>query len=143
MRPLVKWILVLLLSVVVAVPSASAQAIPDNASVSARPVLDAAGPTQRVAIGAVYLVSCGKDNMAGTGFLLDNGLIVTNYHVIGSCEAADLLIISSSNKRVGLSQRVFDENRDLALLKPSEKLSVSIQRILPVTQRRVRCRLPR
>jgi hypothetical protein len=104
-----------------------AQAVPENASVAATPILDAAGPKQRVAIKAVYLVSCGKDNIAGTGFLLSNGLIVTNRHVIGSCEAGELLVISSSNKRVTLTQRVFDEDRDLALLKPSETLSGGLQ----------------
>jgi S1-C subfamily serine protease len=121
-----KIVLVLALALP-AVISAGAQAIPDNASVSAGPVLDAAGPKQRVAIKAVYLVGCAKDNIAGTGFLLSNGLIVTNHHVIGTCEAAELTVISSSSKRVTVSQCVFDEDRDLALLRPSEKLSGGLE----------------
>jgi Trypsin-like peptidase domain len=126
MRLSSKWLLGFFLAVLAGV-LAHGQAIPDNASVSSRPVLDAAGPKQRVAIGAVYLISCGKDNIAGTGFLLDNGLIVTNHHVIGTCEAGDLLVISSSSKRVVIDQCVFDEDRDLALLKPTEKLSGGLQ----------------
>jgi S1-C subfamily serine protease len=122
MRPSLMWTTVFLFGLLSAA-FAGAQAVPNNASVSAQPVLDAAGPKQRVAIKAVYLVSCAKDNIAGTGFLLSNGLIVTNHHVIGSCKPDELLIISSSNQRVPLSQSLFDEDRDLALLKPSETLS--------------------
>jgi len=121
-----KWVLVFILAAF-SVVSAEAQAVPDNASVAAGPVLDAAGPRQRVAIRSVYLVSCAKDNIAGTGFLLSNGLIVTNHHVIGTCEASELLVISSSSKRVTVTQRIFDEDRDLALLKPSEKLSGGLE----------------
>lgn len=126
MRPLARWILVFVLALP-AVVSANAQAVPDNASVSAGPVLDAAGPKQRVAIRAVYLISCAKDNIAGTGFLLSNGLIVTNHHVIGTCNAGELLVISSSSKRVIISQRILDEDRDLALLKPSERLGGGLE----------------
>ena len=126
MRPLAKWFVLFSLALLAA-SSTEGQAIPDNASVSAEPVLDVAGPRQRVAINAVYLVSCAKDNVAGTGFLLSNGLIVTNHHVIGNCDAAELLVISSSNKRVKVSQREFDEDRDLALLRPSEKISGGLE----------------
>jgi hypothetical protein len=125
MRPS-RCVLVFVLAAL-AVVSAEAQAIPDNASVSAGPVLDAAGPKQRVAIRSVYLVGCAKDNIAGTGFLLSNGLIVTNRHVIGACEARELRVISSSSKRVTVSQRIFDEDRDLALLMPAEKLSGGLE----------------
>ncbi len=52
---------------------------------------------------------------------------MTNYHVIGSCEAGELLVISSSNTRVTMSQREFDEDRNLALLKPAETLSGGLQ----------------
>jgi hypothetical protein len=126
MCPSVTLIFILVLPLL-AVFQAGGQAIPEDASVSAGPVLDAAGPKQRVAINAVYLVSCAKDKIAGTGFLLSNGLIVTNRHVVGTCEASELVVISSSSKRVALSQREFDENRDLALLKPSQRLSGGLE----------------
>jgi len=52
---------------------------------------------------------------------------LTNQHVIGSCDADELLVISSSNERPKLSQRVFDKDRDLALLKPVEKISGGLE----------------
>lgn len=107
--------------------SAIAQAVPDNASVASQPILDAAGPKQRIAINAVYLISCAKSNMAGTGFLASNGLIVTNHHVIKGCQAGDLLVISSSDKHITVSQLVSDEDRDLALLKPSATLTGGLE----------------
>jgi len=73
MRSSVRWTFVCVV-IVFSCAAGYAQAVPDNASVSAGPILDAAGPKQRLAIKAVYLVSCAKDNIAGTGFLLSNGL---------------------------------------------------------------------
>jgi S1-C subfamily serine protease len=126
MRLTTKWLFPFLLAALAGV-SAQGQAIPDNASVSSQPVLDAAGPKQRVAIGAVYLVVCKKDDSAGTAFLISNGLMVTNKHVIKTCAAGELIVISSSNHHVAVSQLVFDEDRDLAILKPSEKLDGGLQ----------------
>ena len=54
MRPAVRCFFALLV-VTVAVTAVDAQAVPQNVSVSAGPVLDAAGPKQRVAIKSVYL----------------------------------------------------------------------------------------
>lgn len=43
-------------------------------------VMDAAGPEQRKSIGAIYLIVCPETG-AGTGFLLNSGVVVTNAHV--------------------------------------------------------------
>ena len=121
MRPAVRCFFALLV-VTVAVTAVDAQAVPQNVSVSAGPVLDAAGPKQRVAIKSVYLISCAKDNIAGTGFLLNNGLIVTNQHVVGTCEPDELQVISSASQRVTLTRVIIDKDRDLALLRPSRNI---------------------
>jgi len=107
--------------------SAQTQVLSDQVSVSAKPVLDAAGPRQRAAIKAVYLIACLKDNNAGTGFLLSNGLLVTNQHVVGNCDAGELLVVASSDKRVQITRRIVDKDRDLALLKPSERLDGGLE----------------
>src|SRR5258706_7374395 len=52
--------------------------------------IDAAGPTQRTAIKSVVLLYCPNTNNKGTGFLLREGLIVTNNHVVEGCTAAEM-----------------------------------------------------
>jgi len=105
----------------------TAQGVPNDVSVSAQPILDAAGPRQRLAIKAVYLIGCAKSEIAGTGFLIRDGVIVTNRHVVGQCEANDLLVVSTSNEHIKISLLVSDEDRDLALLKPATKLAGGLE----------------
>jgi hypothetical protein len=126
MRPSVKRIVFLMAALSVQL-STSQTVSPENVSVSAESVLDAAGPKQRAAIQAIYLVYCQKDKNAGSGFLLSNGVIVTNQHVVGTCEASDLIVVSSSNKRVTMQNRIVDLDKDLALLKPSDKLNGGLE----------------
>jgi hypothetical protein len=49
--------------------------------------------------------------------------MVTNSHVVGSCDAQSLVAIGTSNERVNFTSIIKDTNRDLALLVPAEKLS--------------------
>lgn len=108
-------------------PAASQVLNPDQVSVSAQAVLDVAGPQQRTAIKAVYLVSCAKDSSAGTGFLIAGGIMVTNEHVVATCRESDLIAITPSNKRIQFSLVIVDKTRDLALLKPKETLSGGLE----------------
>src|SRR5712692_7035158 len=62
--------------------------------------LDAAGPTQRSAIRSVFLMYCPNSKMKGTGFLLKNGLVVTNEHVVAGCNAQQMLALSSMGSEV-------------------------------------------
>lgn len=104
----------------IAAQSAAPITLPSNASIASQPVLDAAGEEQRHAIGAIYLVVCPIDQISGSGFLLSNGLMVTNNHVIGTCDKNTLFALSSDNNRVLFAQIEKDVDRDLALLRPSE-----------------------
>ena len=54
---------------------------PDTIPTAVQWTLDAAGPTQRAAVKSVVLLVCTKTNMKGTGFLLSDGLIVTNNRI--------------------------------------------------------------
>lgn len=91
-------------------------------SVNSDLVLDAAGPEQRRSLNAIYLVVCPSEG-AGTGFLIDSGVIVTNAHVVGSCGKENLLVLTASNKQVRFSKIIVDKERDLALLVPSDPLA--------------------
>ena len=63
---------------------------PDTIPTAVQWTLDAAGPTQRSAIKSVFLLYCPKTQMKGTGFLLSDGLIVTNNHVVEGCTAGEI-----------------------------------------------------
>ena len=73
---------------------------PDTIPTAVQWTLDAAGPTQRSAIKSVFLLYCPKTQMKGTGFLLSDGLVVTNNHVVEGCNAGEVkanpLAISTS-----------------------------------------------
>jgi hypothetical protein len=91
------------------------------ASVNSGLVMDAAGPEQRKSLGAIYLIVCPKTG-AGTGFLLDSGVVVTNSHVVGICSEADLVGITAANQRIRFKKVVMDPVRDLAVLVPEHDL---------------------
>ena len=93
---------------------------PIPTSVNANLVLDAAGPEQRKSLSAIYLIACPNVGF-GSGFLLDTGIMVTNSHVVATCTEQTLLGISTANKPMRFSRIIKDNNRDLALLVPSEK----------------------
>jgi len=59
-------------------------------SVDSGLVMDAAGPEQRKSLGAIYLIGCPTTGVAGSGFLLDSGVVITNAHVVGTCSESDL-----------------------------------------------------
>jgi hypothetical protein len=89
-------------------------------------LIDAAGPNQRKAIEAVYVIECGP--MRGSGFLLASGRqIVTNAHVIASCAASDLAVKSFRDKLVTISKLIVDNERDLAILQTSEPIKGGLE----------------
>jgi S1-C subfamily serine protease len=91
-------------------------------SVNAGPTLDAAGPEQRRSLNAIYLIFCPGVG-TGSGFLLDNGVIVTNVHVVATCTKDNLVAVGAKNQQVTFSKIIPDERRDLALLIPVERLT--------------------
>jgi Trypsin-like peptidase domain len=113
-----------LASVFVAVLSAIGQSAtaqnppsPVPTSVNGNLVLDAAGPEQRKLLGAIYLVVCPGVG-AGTGFLLDSGVMVTNAHVLSTCTAQTLLGLTARNEQIHFTKVITDPGRDLASLVP-------------------------
>ena len=100
---------------------------PDTVPTAVQWTLDAAGPTQRVAIKSVYLLYCPKTNMKGTGFLLSDGLIVTNNHVVEGCTAQEMKASPFGAQEFGFSKMATDKDVDLALLHPSKHLSGGLE----------------
>jgi|SRR5271157_1653290 len=76
-------------------------------SVDSTLVLDAAGPEQRKSLGAIYLIVC-PGGSAGTGFLLESGVIVTNAHVIGTCNEQTLFALTAENHRIKFNKVIPD-----------------------------------
>lgn len=63
------------------------------------------------------------DTRTGTGFFLDdNGTVVTNYHVIESCQIAKITLTNGSSYQV-TAVKGYDANRDIAIL--STKCTIS------------------
>jgi hypothetical protein len=88
----------------------------------------AAGPVQRTAIKSVFLLLCTKTQMKGTGFLLNNGLIVTNNHVVEGCTKDEMFADPWSQADVfGFTKMVTDKGRDLALLHPAKHLTGGLE----------------
>jgi hypothetical protein len=82
-------------------------------------LLDAAGPEQRKALSSIYLIVCPGVG-AGSGFVIEPGLMVTNAHVVSSCTADTLLGVSNSNRPVHFSKVITDSARDLSILIPRD-----------------------
>jgi S1-C subfamily serine protease len=54
---------------------------------------------------------------------LDNGVIVTDVHVVATCTKDNLVAVGANNQQVTFSKIIADEQRDLALLIPVDKLT--------------------
>src|SRR3989338_10781734 len=90
----------------------------DSLPISTKWLLEASEEPNRKAINSVYLIYCSKTQSKGTGFAIKSGQIITNWHVVKHCAAAEVIAISSDGKQFKFSQLVMDENRDLAILTP-------------------------
>lgn len=82
-------------------------------------ILDAVGDTGRSAVSSVYMIFCLRTSSKGSGFLLRNGLIVTNEHVIRGCTENEIEAVSAYGDRVRITQLWIDRDRDIAVLRPA------------------------
>ncbi len=90
-------------------------------------VLDAAGETQRNSIKSIFMLVCPATQKKGTSFLLTTGVVVSNAHVVNGCTEHDLFALTPLGKRLAFSKIVRDPERDLALLRPTEKLEGGLE----------------
>lgn len=98
-----------------------------NMPVSTKWILDAVGDTGRTAVNSVFMIVCPKTASKGTGFLLENGVIVTNEHVIHNSAATEVYAISSYGTQVLIKEMKFDSARDIAVLVPTTKLNGGLE----------------
>jgi S1-C subfamily serine protease len=91
--------------------------------VSTRWLLDSVGETERLAVKAVYMLVCPKTQQKGTAFSLKTGLIISNWHVVEGCTAADIIGISSEGHQIHFNRLISDQNRDLVALMPQNNLT--------------------
>ncbi len=91
--------------------------------VSTQWTLDAAGDTGRSSVNSVYMILCRITGAKGTGFLIDNGLIITNEHVVRGCTESQIVAVSACGEEIHVSQVWIDAKRDLAILRPAVTLS--------------------
>jgi S1-C subfamily serine protease len=102
----------------------SCYAQPDDAvPISTQWLLDGTTVAQRDAIRSVLMIVCDKTSRKGTGFLVVGGIVVTDEHVVRGCSVSDLYALSSMGSRIKFLRMVTDADRDLALLRPLEKLT--------------------
>jgi S1-C subfamily serine protease len=114
--------LVLLLACVLTA-SLAQEPVESSVPVATQWTLDAAGVTQRNSIKSVYMMVCPASQKKGTGFLIESGSIVTNEHVVNGCTAANMEAYPSTGGKVLFSDMTVDADRDLAVLRPKQKLT--------------------
>lgn len=94
----------------------------ENMPIATKWLLDAAGESGRAAVESVFMIICSKTQSKGTGFLLKNGPIITNEHVIRACEPSEIIAISPFGEEIPFSKLSTDTQKDLAILVPEKEL---------------------
>jgi len=94
----------------------------ENLPISTKWTLDATGDVGRSAIESVFMILVPKIASKGTGFLLSNGCIITNEHVVNNHTPSDVIGISSSGENIHFSNVFSDKDHDLCILIPTTKL---------------------
>lgn len=96
----------------------------ENLPISTQWTLDAVGDIGRATIPHVFMIVCPTIDSKGSGFLLSNGYIVTNLHVVNGARFDQIYALSSTGERINFGNSYYDSSGklDLILLKPSVNL---------------------
>jgi len=94
----------------------------NNIPISTQWTLNASRNIDHVVINSVFMIYCHKTSSKGTGFLLNNGYIITNEHVVRDCNYSEIFAISPCGEQVEFARVVIDRRRDLAILKPRKSI---------------------
>lgn len=73
-------------------------------------------------VNSTYLISCPKTKSKGSGFLLKNGVIITNAHVIKNEDLKNIYAISSFGVEIQFEKVIIDTVIDLAALITKKQL---------------------
>jgi S1-C subfamily serine protease len=93
-----------------------------NMPTSTQLTIDKSNAINHQPIRSVYLIMCSKTFSKGTGFLLSNGVIITNAHVVQGCSASEITALSPSGEQLKFTSCVSDKEKYLAALTPENKL---------------------
>lgn len=106
--------------------------------ISTQWLMDSTDIQGQEALSNVFLVYSGKTSNKGTGFLIESGQIITNWHVIDGCPDEEIIIVSSVGEKFGIRRSISDSRRDLAILIPDAPLvnglSISTKKIMTETK---------
>ncbi|MCW5590297.1 MAG: trypsin-like peptidase domain-containing protein [Legionellales bacterium] len=92
--------------------------------ISTQWTIDAAGNVGREVIPNVLMIYDNAFSSKGSGFLIDNGFVVTNLHVIsGAGDVKNIIGQFSDGRKITFSKCHYNKNLDLVLLEPTDKLS--------------------
>lgn len=96
----------------------------ENLPISTQWTFDAVGEIGRATIPHIFMIVCPTTGSKGSGFLLSNGYIVTNLHVVSGTRVEQIYALSSRGEKINFSNWYFDNTGklDLILLKPSNNL---------------------
>ena len=106
----------------------------DFLPVSAPITTTSAGINGQIASKSVFRVNNNLENKSGTGFLHKSGNVITAAHVVENCSSADVLLLLSDGKVMGISEIILDSDFDLALLKPLERINAKSLKILDTNE---------
>lgn len=93
-------------------------------------------PADEMPIKNVFLIYCPKTQSKGTGFLLSNGRIISNEHVVQGCTSTEILAISSSGETYKIKNSIVDKKRDLVILTPEKTLDGGLKLDLSIPHTR-------
>ena len=80
-----------------------------------------------IPVESVYMIITKKTSQKGSGFLLSNGFIITNEHVVRDNTSNEVIAFSSSGEEIHFSEIIADQTRDLAILKPENELKGGLE----------------
>ncbi len=95
--------------------------------ISTKELLDSVGSEGKKAVSSVFKIICKDTNSKGTGFLIKEGVILTNEHVVRGSNKQNIIAVSSLNKEIKFDKIILDTVRDLAVLFPQEEMEGGLE----------------
>ncbi len=94
--------------------------------IASKELLDSVGDTYDTSVKNVFMIVCHRINSKGTGFLYEDGSIITNYHVIKDETPENIIFVSFDGKVRKIKSVIIDKEKDLAQLQPMDDLGIGL-----------------
>lgn len=109
--------------------------------VSAPITTDSAGVNAATAMNAVMRVICKTTGSMGTGFLHHSGWVITAEHVVRNSSPDKVILLTSANSKIGVSEIRVDQSLDLAIMKPVSPIPFTPLKVCPATELSIGCQV--